>query len=132
MELVYQDEDIKFQYFKEQKLLVQHWNGYVHDENFKEAHDNLMKILETHHVVNLISITYDKFHVTPEMITWTEQVPLKAMVEKGLKHIAFVMSSHQLAKLAIKQVEDENTSPVIIKVFHFYTEAVKWIEEQPI
>jgi hypothetical protein len=132
MELIYQDDEIKFQYFVEQKLLVQHWNGYIHDENYKEAHDNLMKLVEKYHVVKLISVTYDKFHVTPDVLSWTEKVPLTKLVEYGLKYIAFVMSSHQIAKLAIKQVEEENTSPVIIKIFHFYTEAIKWIEEQSI
>jgi len=130
MQAIYENDDIKLMYISELQCLIQHWNGYVHDDNFKETNLEMLNMLDKYPTRRLISITYDKFHVTPDLIKWSQQFVLPELVEKGLKHFAFVMSNHQLAKFAIAQFVDDNTEDINLRVFHFYPEALDWISEQ--
>jgi hypothetical protein len=130
MQTIYEDENIKFVYNTELKCLIQHWNGYIHDGNYKEANLAMLNLLEEYPIKRIISVTYDKFQVSPRMITWSHEMVLHELVEKGLTHVAFVMSNHQLAQFSIAQFVEDNREDVIIQVFHFYPEAMDWISSQ--
>lgn len=130
MQKIYEDEQLRFLYIPEQKCLIQHWNGYVHDDNFKEANEKLLEMLPQYSIQKIISVSYDKFHVTPAMLSWSTSFIIKELMRQGLKHLAFVMSGHQLVRFAINQVISEVDSDLNIKVFHFYSQAQEWIFAQ--
>lgn len=131
MQAIYENDDIRLMYISELQCLIEHWNGYVHDDNYRETNLAVLELRHKFPIKRLVSVTYNKFHVTPEWIKWSHEVVLHELVENGLKHFAFVMSNHQLARFAIAQFVDDNREDINLRVFHFYPEALAWVSEQP-
>ncbi len=129
MKSVYHDEGIEFLYDQETMQLMQIWTGFNKPEKFRGAIDFTVKFVTEKGVSSIISDTSQQKVVGPKDSEYAAST-MPALVQGGLKAMAFILSPTALTKMGVNRFSKKNETPVPIGHFEDVEEAKKWIADR--
>lgn len=127
MKIVYENNKIRFKYLEEHECIIQEWDGYVHDDNFRDANIRFLELSNEIKITRLISVTFNDIHMSKEIIDWAAQEIGTKMVENGLKYMAFVISNNPFSKIVIKRFMNQRGLDLEMNVFEWQEDALAWV-----
>lgn len=128
MNLLYKNTCVNILFIKEKKLLVQVWGkDYAEFKEFKEAIDKTVELFCKHEIEKLISDTRVQPVATLKNTNYAASV-IPALMNNGLKKMAFIVSNNKIIKQNISSFTSE-ANVDIIEIFSNMQEAEKWLDE---
>ena len=108
-------------------IMYCHWIGFQNKERIMESGGEILELLKKHDCTKILN---DNSKVTgpwQDATEWTTSVWFPKMLEAGLQHFAWVLSTNIFAELSAKRVSSEGE---VIQYFNDYNQAEKFLEEQ--
>ena len=106
--------------------MYDHWLGFQTADNVKDGCEKVLKLFKER--PECVMVLNDNTEVTGPWQSATEWVSndwFPRMINAGLKHFAWVLSTNIFAELSAKNVSSEGD---IIQYFNSYNEAEKFLE----
>ncbi|MEM1406859.1 MAG: hypothetical protein AAGG59_08805 [Bacteroidota bacterium] len=120
------EKHIEILYDAEKKIMYDHWTGFQTVDNVMDGCEKILKLFkEKSECINILN---DNSQVTGPWqgaTEWVSNVWFPKMIDAGLQHFAWVLSSNIFAELSAKNVSSDGD---IIQYFNDYKQAEKFLE----
>ncbi|MEL7001266.1 MAG: hypothetical protein AAFN93_00890 [Bacteroidota bacterium] len=122
------EKHIEVLYDDEKKIMYDHWIGFQSADNVKDGCEKILKLFKEKKDCHLI--LNDNTQVTgpwQSATEWVSNVWFPKMLDAGLQHFAWVLSTNIFAELSAKNVSSEAD---VIQYFNSYNEAEQYLQKK--
>jgi len=127
---LFDEKYVHIEYDDANEILIQTWLGFISSENFRKAIDKTVEFSKTKPVKAIISDTSQLAIVRREDTEYAASI-MPALIEKGLRKMAFVLSDNTFAQMSVKNFESQTKGKLqnnqLVKHFVDLQEAKDWI-----
>ena len=106
LEQVFQNDNVVMSIDKENDYLLNKWTGFPKTENYKEALEKTIDILQEYNITNIVADMTEFKTPMPEALEWFQVDWLPRAIKVGLKKMAVMMPTNVIAKMTVTRVVD--------------------------
>jgi hypothetical protein len=127
MQVVLEKHNVTIIYDGSRKRLYQTWNGYLTVNEFVAAIDLSVAYFREYGIETILSDTTNQAVLAKDGAEYAVSV-MPALIENGLKRVAFVLPKSFFAKLAVEEFT-KNTESQLVGHFASREEAEEWLNK---
>lgn len=129
MQLLDETPVLRVYYDEQQQWLYAQWHGDLTQTAVRQGCDLLLAYQQSGTTTKLLNDNSRIEQPWPEGIVWGARVWLPVMVQAGLRHIAWVYSTHLISRLLFDRSQPDVCRP-IAAAFDDVAQAVEWLQQQ--
>jgi len=123
-ESIYKSANIEISFDAETKIMYCKWIGLQNKDGIMKAGGIILELLRERRITKVLNDNTEVIGPWNDAAEWTVKEWFPSMIEAGLKHFSWIISSNIFSEISAKMAMPDTE---VIQSFYFYAEALHWL-----
>lgn len=124
MTILYAGDYLEIKHDEQRNILYCRWFGFQETDKIVRAGQTILDHVRSNRISKVLNDNRDVRGPWQDAADWTAKEWFPAMMDAGLTHFAWILSSDVFAANSAKRASEGTP---IVKAFHSYPEAYEWL-----
>jgi hypothetical protein len=124
MKVLYAADNILISFDPDTRIMFCRWIGHQSKEGIQESGAIMLRLLKDNKIQKILNDNTEVSGPWIDASEWTAGEWFPEIIEAGLRHFAWVLSTNIFAEISAKKAMPNSE---VVRSFHSYTEAYRWL-----